>query len=99
MKPDTLFGKPLDCANCNGACCKHIAGEPTMTDYDRGDGVCIHLNKDNSCDIYDSRPNICRSEKVYEQFKHQMTKDQYYNATINACKLLKRINDEKEDKV
>lgn len=32
----------------------------TFKDYDRGDGACRHLTKENLCGIYESRPAFCR---------------------------------------
>lgn len=45
------------CSKC-GACCKLAAIMGVMPD--RGDGACIHLNEDNECKIYDTRPDFCR---------------------------------------
>jgi len=54
------FMDPLghwECIKC-GACCK-LAGL-VLPDLDRGDGGCKHLLRDNTCEIYDNRPDICR---------------------------------------
>jgi len=45
------------CSQC-GACCREAANLGLMPD--RGDGACIHLQQDNSCGIYETRPEICR---------------------------------------
>lgn len=29
------------------------------------DGVCIYLTKDNKCAIYDNRPMICNTDKMF----------------------------------
>jgi len=36
---------------------------------DRGDGACIHLDDNNGCSIYDTRPMICRVDESYEAVK------------------------------
>jgi uncharacterized protein len=45
------------CSQC-GACCREAANLGLMPD--RGDGACINLQQDNSCAIYETRPDICR---------------------------------------
>ena len=45
------------CSSC-GACCLAAGSNNLMPD--RGDGACIHLNKNNKCNIYEKRPDICR---------------------------------------
>lgn len=47
----------FECWGC-GACCR-FAGfkDPAL---DRGDKACIHLLEDNSCAIYEDRPDFCR---------------------------------------
>jgi hypothetical protein len=34
---------------------------------DRGDGACIYLGPDNLCTIYETRPDVCNMEKMYEK--------------------------------
>lgn len=34
---------------------------------DRGDGACVHLGPDNLCTIYETRPEVCNMEKMYEK--------------------------------
>ena len=76
------------CTKC-GACCMK-AGELGFMPS-KEDGSCIHLNEDNICDIYDTRPDICRIEKMYYKYKIQgviennMTKKDYYNAAAEIC--------------
>tara|TARA_R100000234_G_scaffold52390_1_gene31455 strand:- start:211 stop:471 length:261 start_codon:yes stop_codon:yes gene_type:complete len=50
------------------------------------DGLrCIYLSEDNKCSIYDNRPDICRTENVYEHFKHKLTKKEYYIQSTKMC--------------
>ncbi len=55
------------CNSC-GACCSFV--KPLVKSgkfparWLRPDGSCKHLNQKNMCDIYQSRPNICRIEKT-----------------------------------
>lgn len=77
------------CSKC-GECCRHIS--KVLPDYDRGDGVCINLNKDNLCDIYESRPFICNVDEVYNRyFRGRMTIEEFYKWTDKACKVMQRV--------
>lgn len=49
-----------ECNKC-GACCK-LAGF-IVKNLNRGDGVCKMLLDDNTCSIYETRPEICRVNK------------------------------------
>ena len=46
------------CQKC-GSCCK-VAGY-IEDRLNRGDGVCKHLDKNNMCEIYETRPDMCRT--------------------------------------
>ena len=45
------------CSKC-GACCRLAGGKFGLPD--RGDGACSYLNEDNTCSIYNDRPEVCR---------------------------------------
>ena len=84
------------CSQC-GACCKNIAG---LGLPHSGDGICAYLDRDNNtCSIYEERPEICRVEKIYEKyFKKLKTskKDFYIQNTIICHYLIDKENlDEK----
>lgn len=68
---------------------KEIAEFP----YDiREDGSCSMLNPDNSCSIYEDRPDICKVHRMYEKHKaHQMTREEYYAENEKACGVLQKI--------
>ena len=74
------------CTKC-GACCRNVAhlGLPTKP----GTTHCQALGEDNTCQIYESRPMICRVDLIYEQmFKDIMTKEKFYAETTKACEIL-----------
>lgn len=53
---------------CCGLCCKKLQTIILPAEYrylDNGDGVCRFL-RDNLCSIYDKRPIICDSKKLYD---------------------------------
>lgn len=85
----------FECSKC-GLCCRCLANNPRikgteLEQWDRGDGVCKHLTKDNLCDIYDKRPDICNVDKLYEkEYCKCMTRDQYNEMQRNACEILKK---------
>ncbi len=56
---DFMDGDTWQCTQC-GLCCM-LAIRTGMLDrsYDRGDGICKHLDENNLCSIYDNRPAVC----------------------------------------
>ena len=84
------------CSQC-GACCKNV--DKLDLPHDEN-GVCDHLDRRNNlCTIYDSRPDICKVESLYEKyFKKLKTskKDFYIQNTIICHYLIDKENlDEK----
>ena len=72
------------CDGC-GLCCKAVN--------------CEHLNSDNKCTIYDSRPAMCNVDKGYEMyFKDKMSKEVWYAINYKACDDLKNNAHSKENK-
>jgi hypothetical protein len=70
-----------------------------MKIYDRGDGVCKHLTKDNKCEIYDHRPLICNTDRLYELFYiNKLSRIEYDRLNDEACEELKRLYNEKEER-
>lgn len=75
---------PIDCSKCNGCCCHHV-----IPSLDRGDGVCKHL-VNGKCSIYDHRPLICDTDRLYEVFyKNIMTKEEFIKLNLQACEKLR----------
>lgn len=75
----------FDCSKC-GRCCKHINMIPALSEYDIGNGKCKFLTDDNLCAIYQTRPDICNVDKMYEDhFANAMTKEVYYEKNIEGC--------------
>ena len=63
---------------------------PALADFDRGDGVCVNIGKDNLCKIYDCRPEICNVDLMYKRFfsKHY-TKEEFYKINEEQYKKIK----------
>ena len=88
----------ISCGSCKAYCCR-VAGK-IMKELDRGDGVCKFLTEDNKCSIYEDRPFICNTDRVYDKyFKDKYTKEEWIKFNIKACKELHEQFREEEDKV
>ena len=81
------------CTGC-GVCCRHIGSADELKDYDLGDGTCRHLNLiDNSCKIYDERPDICRVDKMYDiKYYQDFSKKEFYIKNAEACNYLQTLD-------
>ena len=82
------------CSQCS-ACCRNIAH---LNLPHNGDGICLNLNKKtNKCSIYETRPDICRVDKMFEKhFKSKMSKKEFFVKNTESCHQL--IDKESLDK-
>lgn len=72
----------FQCSKC-GACCKRAGWLGLMPT--REDGACLYLNEDNSCSIYETRPEVCRVESMWEIRKSELTKKEYFKRNNHFC--------------
>ena len=80
------------CTRC-GACCRHLGKSPFLSQLDRGDGICRHLDGDtNLCRIYETRPPICRVSDMFGAFKDRLTWSEYVALNQEACRELQAPN-------
>lgn len=81
----------FECDKC-GLCCTGLDKHENMKEFHGGDGVCFHLNTETMlCDIYESRPLICRVDDFYDAYlKGKMSREEYYRLNYEACKKKKR---------
>ena len=95
------------CSQC-GSCCRTIGSaielakqlppDNDITDAFRNfphavnpDGSCSKLVL-NKCSIYDTRPDICRVDKVYEKYYAKThTKHQAYELNKKMCKVAQKL--------
>lgn len=79
------------CVGC-GACCRRMdialaqikaLGLDVEFPYKVTNGTCEMLAEDNTCKVYNDRPDICNIDKMIELC--EMDKDQAYIATANEC--------------
>jgi Fe-S-cluster containining protein len=76
--------------DCCGLCCRSLKKVPALANFDRGDGVCIHLRDDNLCSIYEHRPEICNVDLMYVKFYSSIyTKEEYYKLNEKQCEKIK----------
>ena len=68
----------FECNKC-GACCKSILLSEETIYLDRGDGVCRYFDENqNSCTVYENRPDICNVHTMYEQrYQNQISWSQF----------------------
>ncbi|HHC6667723.1 TPA: YkgJ family cysteine cluster protein [Vibrio parahaemolyticus] len=87
MSQITLASFP--CYSC-GKCCSNVDLSQETKFLDRGDGICRHLNEDNKhCNIYESRPDICRVELQYLQnYSSTYTWEDFVEINLSICKTL-----------
>lgn len=78
---------PIKCGNCRAYCCRVIGKlDPSL---DRGDLCCKHLTEDNKCDIYENRPLICNTDRLYDTlYKDIMTREEYDAVNAQGCAAL-----------
>lgn len=77
------------CDKC-GECCRHVDRIPQLAAFDSGNGICQYLT-DNLCSIYETRPDICRVDTMYEKFfKRMYSREEYDQLNMAACCALKK---------
>lgn len=74
------MNEKFPCIKCS-LCCKRVNIVEELSCLDIGDGTCKYL-KDNLCTIYENRPIVCNSEKVYSKYFSHLTKKEYYSMMI-----------------
>lgn len=87
----------FQCSQC-GACCRKAGSLGLMED--RGDGACIYLTEENTCSIYDKRPELCNMEKMWVKRNRELdlelrgiTKKDYFIENSQACnRMMKQDN-------
>jgi len=77
------------CSAC-GLCCQNISSVNELKDFDLGNGVCIHFDSiNNSCTIYEDRPNICKVDEMFQiKYKQYFTKEAFYMENAKVCNAL-----------
>ena len=81
------------CSGC-GACCLRIGGKYGLPG--EVNGPCGNLNKQTMvCNIYETRPDICRVDKAYSKIKKYipfLSKKTWNKLNTKVCHVLIDIN-------
>lgn len=80
---------PFPCTQC-GRCCKQVFRSELTAYLDKGDGSCKYLSSENTCSIYEDRPDICRVDLQYKLFfSSEMDWEDFVELNEIACLILK----------
>jgi Fe-S-cluster containining protein len=90
----------FNCTKC-GACCRLVPDE--LLKFHKlpraENGGCGHLLSDNTCGIYNERPDICNVQTMYYKFHHEnISLEDYFKLSEDSCKLLLEIDSIKNKK-
>jgi len=65
-------------------------------EFDRNSGRCSKLNDDNTCSIYETRPEICSIDTIWKKYhSKEMTLQQYHESTFAVCKSMMDVENNK----
>ena len=74
----------INCKGCQACCCRLIGD--VKPELDRGDKACKYLTDDFKCAIYEHRPLICNTDRLYELFyKDLMPREEYDKLNQESC--------------
>lgn len=86
---------PMNCSKCKAYCCRVIG--KILPELDRGDCACIHLTDDNKCEIYDNRPLVCNTVKLYyKYFKDKYTIEEWKEMNMKGCEALREASEREQ---
>ncbi|EJL6725147.1 YkgJ family cysteine cluster protein [Vibrio alginolyticus] len=82
--------RTFPCDAC-GQCCRNVHLSNQTSYLDRGDGTCINFNDSTKlCEIYESRPLICRVEEYYtHNLSHIYKWEEFIEINAAICTQLK----------
>ena len=70
------------CSQC-GLCCRHPNLSKLGLEVD-DTGACIHLGPDNRCRIYETRPDVCRVDRMARR-QNRLSMQEYYLQNSLVC--------------
>ena len=77
------------CEGKTDALSLEVLAFPYATDEN---GRCENLGEDNTCKVYDHRPDICNIAKTYDKhFKSIMSEKEYHDHNYKACDYLQQV--------
>lgn len=75
------------CTNC-GACCLAVDQIKELKHLAKEDGRCQHLQPDNACEIYETRPLMCRVDEGREEICPWIPEHIWYRMCHGSCIVL-----------
>lgn len=86
--------KPFPCDSC-GECCRNVHLSEETSHLDRGDRTCMNFNDSTRlCNIYESRPLVCRVEDYYDQNLSQSYEwEEFIEMNVAICEKLKHVRE------
>lgn len=79
--------KAFECSKC-GACCRNVTNIPGLSELAMENGRCKHLMEDNTCEIYETRPLLCRVDESHALVAHIMSPEEWQDRNYKACLVL-----------
>lgn len=99
--------KSFICTKC-GSCCRNVnrweelkpiihtyLGVEIEFPFISNNGICPMLNHDNTCSIYNNRPNCCRTNYIYEilNTKFNISLDEFIFLQEQSCILNQNLQE------
>jgi Fe-S-cluster containining protein len=80
------------CTSC-GVCCQNISHIKELNGYALDNGICKYFDSHiNGCKIYDTRPDICQVDKMFElKYHKEFTKEEFYRLNAEACNRMQGV--------
>ncbi len=86
LSPEQIVAYP--CTSC-GSCCRRAYLIPDSGLPLKADGSCANLGADNKCQIYETRPLLCRVDESFVALtvagKVNMTRAEWFSVNARAC--------------
>jgi len=87
--------RKLEETNCTicGLCCQHISKVSELKEFDLGNGTCKYYeHTTKQCKIYDSRPDICKVDVMYDKrYYKEFSPSEYAISNASICNSLQEF--------
>lgn len=97
LKEQAVVEIDFNCTKC-GACCKLIPDD-ALKFFNlpiASGGGCGNLLSDNTCKIYNDRPDVCNTKTMWNKYyQHQVSWEEYCKMSEEICKTLINIMENK----
>ena len=81
------------CERC-GCCCRQVGRTIWGKEMADENGICQHLDQaHNLCTIYETRPDICRVDLMYDRlYRDKMSQEAFYALNKKECRKLQALS-------